>query len=63
MKIIIIGNNVAGTFSAQNIRNLNDNVEIELFTEERYPFYTRIKLPEFVSDKVSIDDIIVFKKK
>lgn len=63
MKIIIIGNNVAGTFSAQNIRNLNDSVEIEIFTKEKYPYYTRIKLPEFVSDKVTIDDLIVFKEK
>ena len=62
MKVIIIGNNVAGTFSAQNIRNLNDNVDIEIFTEEKYPYYTRIKLPEFISDKVSIDDFIVFKE-
>jgi nitrite reductase (NADH) large subunit len=62
MKIIIIGNNVAGTFSAQNIRNLNDSVDIEIFTEEKYPYYTRIKLPEFISDKVSIDDLIVFKE-
>ncbi len=62
MKIIIIGNNVAGTFSAQNIRNLNDSVDIEIFTEEKYPYYTRIKLPEFISDNVSIDDLIVFKE-
>jgi len=61
MKIIVIGNNVAGTFSAQNIRNLNESVEIEIFTEENYPYYTRIKLPEFISDKVSINDMIVFK--
>lgn len=62
MKIIIVGNNVAGTFSAQNIRNLNDGVDIEIFSEEKYPYYTRIKLPEFISDKVSIDDFIVFKE-
>ena len=62
MKIIIIGNNVAGTFSAQNIRNLNDSVKIEIFSEESYPYYTRIKLPEFIADKVSIDKIIVFKE-
>ncbi|MFX1312923.1 MAG: FAD-dependent oxidoreductase [Promethearchaeota archaeon] len=60
MKIVIIGNNVAGTFSAQNIRNLNDNVDIEIYTEEKYPYYSRIKLPEFISGKISIDDLIVY---
>ena len=62
MKIVIIGNNVAGTFSAQNIRYLDEDVEIEIFTQENYPYYTRIKLPELISKKVSIQDLIVFKE-
>lgn len=62
MKVIIIGNNVSGTFSAQNIRYLDENIDIELYTQEKYPYYTRIKLPELISGKVKIDDLIVFKK-
>ncbi len=61
MKVVIIGNNVAGTFSAQNIRNLNEDVEIELYTQEKFPYYTRINLPELISEKISIEDLIVFK--
>jgi len=60
-KIIIVGNNVAGTFTAQNIRFLNDDIDIEIFTQEQYPYYTRVKLPEVISDKVQVDDLIVFK--
>ena len=60
-KIIIVGNNVAGTFTAQNIRFLNEDVDIEIFTQERYPYYTRIKLPEVISNKVQANDLIVFK--
>jgi nitrite reductase (NADH) large subunit len=60
MKIIIIGNNVAGTFSAQNIRNLNKDVNIEIYTNEEYPYYTRINLPQLISGKVDIQDLIVF---
>ncbi|MFX1391393.1 MAG: NAD(P)/FAD-dependent oxidoreductase, partial [Promethearchaeota archaeon] len=62
MKVVIIGNNISGTFTAQNIRSLNDEVEIEIFTQEKYPYYTRVKLPEFISEKVSINDLIVFKE-
>ena len=62
MKVAIIGNNVAGTFTAQNIRSLNDDVEIEIFTQEKYPYYTRVNLPELISNKVTIDDLIVFKE-
>ena len=63
MKVVIIGNNVAGTFTAQNIRYLNNEVEIEIFTQENYPYYTRVNLPELISAKVTIDDLIVFKEK
>ncbi len=62
MKVIIIGNNVAGTFTAQNIRYLNNHVEIEIYTQESYPYYTRVKLPELISDNVKIEDLIVFKE-
>jgi len=61
MKVVIVGNNVAGTFSAQNIRYLNEDVNIEIYSQESYPYYTRVNLPELISDKVQIDDLIVFK--
>ncbi|MFX1409704.1 MAG: NAD(P)/FAD-dependent oxidoreductase, partial [Promethearchaeota archaeon] len=61
MKIVIVGNNVAGTFTAQNIRYLNTDVEIEIFTQENYPYYTRVNLPELISEKVTIENLIVFK--
>ena len=62
MKVVIIGNGVAGTFSAQNIRRLSDDAEIEIYSQEKYPYYTRIKLPELISEKIKIDDLIVFKE-
>ena len=62
MKVVIIGNNVSGTFAAQNIRFLNEEVEIEVFTQEKYPYYTRVNLPELISEKVTIDKLIVFKE-
>ncbi len=61
MKIVIVGNNVAGTFTSQNIRFLNEEVEIEIFTKERYPYYTRVNLPELIPGKVQAEDLIVFK--
>ncbi|MHA1915436.1 MAG: FAD-dependent oxidoreductase [Promethearchaeota archaeon] len=59
---MIIGNNVAGTFTAQNIRNLNEDAEIEIYTQEIYPYYTRVNLPELISEKVTIEDLVVFKE-
>ena len=62
MKIVIVGNNVAGTFSAQNIRYLNEEVEIDIYTQESYPYYTRVDLPEIISDKTTIEKLIVFRE-
>jgi nitrite reductase (NADH) large subunit len=62
MKVVIIGNGVAGIFSAQHIRSLDKDLQIEIYSQESYPYYTRIKLPELISEKVIIDDIIVFKE-
>ncbi|MFX1487618.1 MAG: FAD-dependent oxidoreductase [Promethearchaeota archaeon] len=62
MKIVIIGNNVSGTFTAQNLRFLSEDVEIEMVTLEKYPYYSRIKLPELISEQVTIDDLIVFNE-
>ena len=61
MKVVIVGNNVAGTFSGQNLRYLNEDVEIEIFTQERYPYYTRVNLPELIPGKIQAEDLIVFK--
>ncbi len=60
MKIVIVGNGVAGTFSAQNIRNLDKDVDIEIYSQEKYPYYTRIKLPELISEKIAVEDLIIF---
>ena len=60
MKVVILGNNVAGTFSAQNIRFLNNEVEIEIFTQEIYPYYSRVHLPELIPRKIEAEDLIVF---
>ncbi len=60
MKVIIVGNGVAGTFSAQNIRSLDKDVSIQIFTEEKYPYYTRVKLPELISGRATIEDLIVY---
>ncbi|MHA1987172.1 MAG: FAD-dependent oxidoreductase [Promethearchaeota archaeon] len=62
MKVVIIGNNVSGTFAAQNIRFLSEDVEIEIFTQEKYPYYTRVNLPELISEQTEIENLIVFKE-
>lgn len=48
----IIGNGVAGTTAAQEIRRIDDASPIMVLTEEDLPFYYRIRLPEVVAGDV-----------
>ncbi|MBY9007773.1 MAG: FAD-dependent oxidoreductase [Candidatus Lokiarchaeota archaeon] len=61
MRIIIVGNGIAGIFTAKNLRSLNKEVEIIIYAQEKYSYYSRIKLPELINEKLNIDDLIVFK--
>ncbi|MFW9782354.1 MAG: FAD-dependent oxidoreductase, partial [Candidatus Heimdallarchaeota archaeon] len=56
------GNGISGIFTAQNIRNLDKEVEIAIYSQEKYPYYWRIKIPELISERISIDKLIVYKE-
>ena len=59
MKYVIIGNGVAGITAAENIRKLDPQGEIKIFTDEKYPFYSRIRLIDFLSRKMKEDSLIM----
>jgi nitrite reductase (NADH) large subunit len=62
-KYLIIGNGVAGTTAAQEIRKNDPEGQITMVTEENVPFYSRIMLPNFVSGASQKTDLIVKKEK
>jgi NAD(P)H-nitrite reductase large subunit len=60
-RYVIIGNGVAGTTAAENLRKNDPNCSIHLLTNEPYPLYNRVSLPRFlqgviVEQKVMIRD-------
>jgi len=55
---VIIGNGVAGTTAAENIRKNDKEGSITIFTEEDLPFYYRVRLNEYISGDVSEEDLI-----
>lgn len=61
MKYLIIGNGVAGTTAAQNIRKIDSEGEITIVTEENTPYYSRIRLIEYLAGEVGENDIIIHK--
>lgn len=60
MKIVIIGNNVAGTTLAKALRDADANVEIDILTDESTPYYPRPRLIDYLEGKVQEKDMLFY---
>ncbi len=60
MKTVIIGNGLAGTMAAKTIRELDSQVEILVFAEEKYHYYPRPNLIEYIAGKLPYERIFAF---
>ncbi|UCH05020.1 MAG: NAD(P)/FAD-dependent oxidoreductase [Candidatus Thorarchaeota archaeon] len=57
-KIGIIGNGVAGTGAIREIRKLDSEVDIDVFSDERHPYYPKPNLMDFVGGSRTLEEII-----
>lgn len=62
MRVIVVGNGLAGTMAAKTLRELNPEVEIEIFAEEKYPYYPRPNLIEYIAGKLPYERIFAFSE-
>jgi len=60
---LIIGNGVAGTTAAENIRKIDKKGNITILTGEDLPFYYRIRLNEYISGEIEENDLVAKKEK
>jgi len=60
VNVVIVGNGLAGTLAAKTIRELDDSAEIEIFGEERYPYYPRPNLIEYLAGRLTYDKLFAF---
>jgi len=60
MKVIIIGNGLAGTIAAKTIREQDRTVEIDVFADEKYHYYPRPNLIEFLAGNLPLERIFAF---
>ena len=58
---LIIGNGVAGTMAAENIRKQDSEGKITVFSDEDLPFYYRLRLNEFISGDISETQLVAKK--
>lgn len=59
MKLIIIGNGIAGVKVAEVVRRFSDEIDIDLFTDENYGYYSRVWLPQLISGEKTAEEIIM----
>ncbi len=60
LKIVIVGNNVAGTTLAKALRDADASAEIEIYTDESVPYYPRPKLIDYLEGKVQEKDMLFY---
>jgi nitrite reductase (NADH) large subunit len=61
-KFIIVGNGITAINAAKAIREINTDVEIHMFGDEKYYPYNRIKLSKSLFDKLEEEAILLQKK-
>jgi nitrite reductase (NADH) large subunit len=61
VKYLIVGNGVAGTAAAEHIRKIDSEGSITILTDEGLPFYSRIRLNEYMSGDITDEDLIIKK--
>jgi len=61
MEHLIIGNGVAGTTAAFEIRKTDPAASVRIVTQEPYPFYSRIRLPEFLANGIDEQGLVIKK--
>lgn len=60
MKTIIVGNGLAAVTVASNLHDIDESIDIEMFTEEPCTYYSRVRLVEYVVGNVSKDELIIY---
>jgi nitrite reductase (NADH) large subunit len=60
VKILIVGNGMAGTLAAKTLRELDRNVDIDIFGEEKYDYYPRPNLIEFIAGRLPFEKLFAF---
>lgn len=59
LRHVIIGNGVAGTLCAENLRKLDPTSHVTLLGGEPYPLYNRVALPPYLKGKATEKKVIM----
>lgn len=62
MKLVIIGNGVAGVTTARHVTDRDPSIEVTICSDESYPYYPRPKLIDLIAGDVSPDAIAFYPR-
>jgi nitrite reductase (NADH) large subunit len=60
MRIVIVGNGLAGTMAAKTLRQADRSLDIDVFGAEAFPYYPRPNLIELLAGRMAEEKIFAF---
>jgi nitrite reductase (NADH) large subunit len=61
-RYLIVGDGVAGARASVKIRDTDPEGEVNILTEEAYPFYYRVRFPDLIAGEIEFKDIVIHTK-
>jgi nitrite reductase (NADH) large subunit len=62
MRVIVIGNGVSGIIFSKTLRELDLDVEIDVFAREKYHYYPRPNLIDFLAERIPFERLFAFSE-
>lgn len=62
MRVVVVGNGLAGTIASKTLREIDKEADIEIFSEEKYLYYPRPNLIEFLAGNIPQENLFAFAK-
>jgi len=60
MRVVVLGNGIAATMFAKSLRERDNDAEIDIYAKEKYHYYPRPNLIDFLADRIPFDRIFAF---
>jgi nitrite reductase (NADH) large subunit len=60
MRIVVAGNGISGIIFSKTLRELDQDVEIDVFAKEKYHYYPRPNLIDFLAERIPFERLFAF---
>ena len=60
MRVVVVGNGIAATIFAKTLRESGRDADIDIYAEEKYHYYPRPNLIDFLADRIPFERIFAF---